>query len=60
MKGEKGKALLSIDSHPDAAVFTNSTYRGETPLVGELEEGEYEVTIQKEGYKTYTEVINLS
>ena len=54
------KALLSIDSHPDATVFIDRSYRGETPLTIELDEGEHEIEIQKEGYKSYIEVIKLS
>ena len=51
------KAILSLDSYPDAAVYINDTYMGETPVTCELEEGEYEIKIEKEGYKSHIEII---
>jgi len=54
------KAILSINSIPSASAYVNDSCRGTTPLNLELEGGTYEITIEKEGYETHTETIELS
>lgn len=55
-----GKA--SINSIPEgASVLLNGIDKGVTPVVlNDIEEGEYDITIQKEGFEPYTEKIMIS
>jgi formylglycine-generating enzyme required for sulfatase activity/serine/threonine protein kinase len=55
-----GKA--SIVSIPEGAeVFLNGVNKGITPVVlNEIEEGEYDVSIRKEGFEPYTEKMMIS
>ena len=53
------KAILSIDSNPNASLYINDSYIGTTPFTLKLEKGKYTIRIEKEGYITYTETIEL-
>jgi hypothetical protein len=53
-------AVLVIESDPEASVYVNDVYKGDTPLTLELKEGEYEINLQKENYEVYTDSITVS
>jgi hypothetical protein len=53
--------ILKVRSIPSGAkVFMNNTPRGLTPAVIKTEEGEYTVSIQKDGYDSYEQKVILS
>ena len=52
---------LSISSNPSIAnIYINGTYYGKTPMNLTLMEDNYSLEIDKSGYDTYTETINLN
>ncbi len=56
----KEPAVLVIDSDPAGSVYINDTYKGDTPITLELDQGEYNLKIQKEDYEPYTDSITVS
>jgi hypothetical protein len=57
---ELKKAKIFIGSNPDAFVYINGNYRGESPIEVELVPGDYAIEIKKESYEPYVEIIRLS
>ncbi|MFW6119513.1 MAG: PEGA domain-containing protein [Petrotogales bacterium] len=56
----KSKAVVNFSSNPsNARVYINSSYRGTTPLQLSLDEGTYTVRIDKDGFISKTEEINV-
>lgn len=57
---KKPLAELIVQTTPSQArVYINNDYKGTTPLELTLEEGSYDLRIEKNGYKTIQEVISL-
>ncbi|ALM75537.1 protein kinase domain-containing protein [Thermococcus barophilus] len=57
---KKPPAKLIVRTTPSQAkVYINGVYKGLTPLTITLEEGTYDLKIEKEGYETIQEVVTL-
>jgi len=55
------KATLSISSTPSyAIVYIKNEYKGVTPLKLKMNPGEYNIRIEKEGYQSYAQTVELS
>ena len=53
--------ILQVSSMPSGAkIFMNDTPRGLTPAIIKIEEGEYTVKIEKNGYNSYKQQVILS
>ncbi|GAB6135202.1 hypothetical protein JCM16307_07510 [Thermococcus prieurii] len=54
------RVTLKIKSFPsNARVFVDGSYKGNTPLTLELEEGTYSIAIEKIGYTRWTSTVKL-
>ncbi|GBF36882.1 DUF5711 family protein [Methanofervidicoccus abyssi] len=53
---------LYVDSNPTGAkIYINGSYKGTTPkTITGLSPGEYTITLKKDGYKDYTEIVYIS
>ncbi|MBN2531645.1 MAG: PEGA domain-containing protein [Spirochaetales bacterium] len=60
-KKEKTKQYILIHSKPDKAkVYLNGQYTGDTPVtIKDKLPGKYELTVEKNGYKSYNQKIEL-
>jgi len=55
------KATISISSTPsNAKVYIKNEYKGVTPLKLKMNPGEYNIRIEKEGYESYAQTVELS
>jgi hypothetical protein len=59
---EKGDGLLHVYSYPWSDLYVDGVSQGTTPTAKPLSfpEGEHEIQLRRDGFKTYSKTINLA
>jgi hypothetical protein len=60
IKLEARTPKIHIDAPLDAAVFIDGARAGTGPVTREVAEGEYKVTVEKEGHSTFTQSVKIA